>query len=80
MGEGDGVWLDITETHIRRTENGEKHLYDYSLSEEGYLITNDDLYEFGKGVLHHYFANTELHIISTFIRPAETTIPPSHFL
>ena len=79
LGEGDGVRLDITETHIRRTENGETHPYDYSLSEEGYLITYDDLYVFDKGVLHHYFSNTEFYIISTFIRPAGTAIPSSHF-
>lgn len=52
----DGT-LEITETQIRRTENGETHPYDYSLSEEGYLITYEDLYVFDKGfsLYHHGF-------------------------
>lgn len=75
LGEGDGVFLEITESHIRRTENGETHPYDYSISEEGYLITYDDLYVFDKGVLHHYFSNTEDYIISSFIRPSGSIRP-----
>ena len=79
LGEGDGVWLEISETHIRRTENGETYPYNYSLSEEGYLITYEDVYVFDKGVLHHHFSNTDSYIISTFIHPAGTAIPSSYF-
>ena len=60
----------------RKTPHG-IHESTYSVSEEGYLITDLDVFVFEDGVLHRYYSNTESYIISTYIRPAGTVIPSS---
>ena len=69
--------LEISESTIKRKTPRGIHESTYSVSEEGYLITDLDVFVFEDGVLHRYYSNTESYIISTYIRPAGTVIPLS---
>ena len=69
--------LEISASTIKRKTPHGIHESTYSVSEEGYLITDLDVFVFEDGVLHRHYSNTEFYIISTYIRPAGTVIPSS---
>ena len=78
LAELDEFSLEITDTTIKRIRpNRTSGGCSYSISDEGYLITDDDVFVPEDGVLHHYYSNTEDYIVSTYIRPPGTAIPLS---
>lgn len=77
LAETDDFTLEISESTIKRKTPRGIYESTYSVSEEGYLITDLDIFVFEDGVLHHQYSNTESYIISTYIRPAGTVIPSS---
>lgn len=77
LAETDDFTLEISTSTIKRKTPHGIHESTYSVSEEGYLITDLDVFVFEDGVLHHHYSNTEFYIISTYIRPAGTVIPLS---
>ena len=60
----------ITETSIKHVTSNGTYSCSYSLSAEGYLITDDDVFVLKSGALRHYYSNTEAYIISTYVRAA----------
>ena len=77
LAETDDFTLEISESTIKRITPHGTYESTYSVSEEGFLITNLDIFVFEDGVLHHQYSNTESYIISTYVRPAGTQIPLS---
>ena len=77
LAETDDFTLEISASTIKRKTPRGIHESTYSVSEEGYLITDLDVFVFEEGVLHRHYSNTESYIISTYIRPAGTVIPLS---
>lgn len=77
LAETDDFTLEISASTIKRKTPSGIHESTYSVSEEGYLITDLDVFVFEEGVLHRHYSNTESYIISTYIRPAGTVIPSS---
>ena len=77
LAESNDFRLEITESTITRIRPDRTSYGSYSISAEGYLITDDDVFVREKMVLHHYYSNTESYIISTYLRPVGTPIPLS---
>ena len=77
LAETDDFTLEISEFAIKRITPRGTYESTYSVSEEGYLITDLDIFVFEDGVLHHQYSNTESYIISTYVRPAGTLVPLS---
>ena len=77
LAETEDFTLEISASTIKRKTPRGVHESTYSVSEEGYLITDLDVFVFEDGVLHRHYSNTESYIISTYIRPPGTIIPLS---
>ena len=74
LAEWDGCSLEITETIIKRVHADRSYSSTYSVSTEGYLITDNEVFVPEDSVLHHYYSTTVYYIISTYIRPVGTPI------
>ena len=68
LAESDDVTLEISATTIKRISPRGSYESTYSVSEEGYLITDLDVFVFEDDVLRHHYSNTESYIISTYLR------------
>ena len=68
LSGSDDFTLEISASTIKRTTPRGTHESSYSVSEEGYLITDLDIFVFEDGVIHHHYSNTDTYIISTYIR------------
>lgn len=75
LAETDDFMLEISPSTIKRKTPRGIHESTYSVSEEGYLITDLDIFIVDEYVLHHQYSNTDSYIISTYVRPAGTLIP-----
>jgi len=71
LAESENITLEISESTIKRTTPRRTEQSSYTLSEEGYLITENEIFVWvmEDGVLHHHYSNTDSYIISTYLRP-----------
>ena len=68
LAESEDITLEISEFIIKRTTPRRTDRLSYTLSEEGYLITDDEIFVLEDGVLHHHYSNTDSYIISTYLQ------------
>lgn len=64
--------LEISATTIKQTTPRGTEECSYSVSEEGYLITDSEVFVFEDGKLHRHYSDTDSYLIDTCRRPADS--------
>lgn len=74
LAETGDFSLEISGFTIKRTTPRRTYESTYSVSDEGYIITDEDIFVFEDCAFHRHYSTTEFYVISTYLRPAGTVI------